>query len=89
MAVRERAPPRDETLNYLLFEFLGMDKKVLDKIFKGHQNINGIYEVLETDYGLQPITDIKHINYKQERFLVGVYLILTKKFLLMLNLKIL
>jgi hypothetical protein len=36
-----------------------MDKKVLDKIFKGHQNINGIYEVLETDYGLQPITDIK------------------------------
>ena len=59
MAVRERAPPRDETLNYLLFEYLGIDKKVLDKIFKGHQNINGIYEVLETDYGLQPITDIK------------------------------
>lgn len=59
MAVRERAPPREETLNYLLFEFLGMDKKVLDKILKGNQNINGIYEVLETDYGLQPITDIK------------------------------
>jgi len=59
MAVRERAPPRDETLNYLLFEYLGIDKKVLDKIFKGHQNINGIYEVLENEYGLQPITDIK------------------------------
>lgn len=59
MAVRERAPPREETLNYLLFEYLGMDKKVLDKIFKGNQTINGIYEVLETDYGLQPITDIK------------------------------
>ena len=59
MAVRERGPPREETLNYLLFEFLGIDKKVLDKIFKGHQSINGIYEVLEKDFGLQPITDIK------------------------------
>ena len=59
MAVREQGPPREETLNYLLFEFLGIDKKVLDKIFKGHQSINGIYEVLEKDFGLQPITDIK------------------------------
>ena len=59
MAVRERGPPKEETLTYLLFEFLGMDKKVLDKVFKGHQNINGIYDVLEKDYGLQPITDIK------------------------------
>ena len=67
MAVRERAPPREETLNYLLFEYLGMDKKVLDKIFKGHQNINGIYEVLETDYGLQPITDIKTYKLQTRR----------------------
>ena len=67
MAVRERAPPREETLNYLLFEYLGIDKKVLDKIFKGHQNINGIYEVLETDYGLQPITDIKTYKLQTRR----------------------
>lgn len=59
MAVRERAPPREETLNYLLFEFLGMDKKILDKVLMGQQNINGIYEVLEQGYKLQPITDIK------------------------------
>ncbi len=59
MAVREHGPPREETLNFLIFEYLGMDKKVLDKIFTEHENINGIYEVLETDYGLQPITDIK------------------------------
>jgi hypothetical protein len=67
VAVRERSPPREETLTYLLFEFLGMDKKVLDKVFKGHQNINGIYEVLEKDYGLQPITDIKTYKLQTRR----------------------
>ena len=46
---------------------MGMDKKVLDKVFKGHQNINGIYGVLEKDYGLQPITDIKTIKLQLRR----------------------
>ncbi len=89
MAVREKAPPREETSNYLLFEFLGIDKKVLDQTFKGNQTINGVYEVLEKDYGLQHIADKEIMTYKLERCSVGVYLILTKKFLNMLNLEIL
>jgi hypothetical protein len=44
---------------------------VLDKTFKGHQNINGIYEVLGTDYGLQPITDIKKCKLQTRKFWLG------------------
>lgn len=67
MAVRERAPPREETINYLLFEYLGLDKKVLDKVFKGHQTINGLYDVFQNDYGLQPITDIKTVKLQSRK----------------------
>ncbi len=48
MAVRERAQSREDSLNFLLFEFLGKAKKDLDKILKGHQSesiINGIYKL--------------------------------------------
>jgi len=60
VAIRERGDDRrDESIRYLLFEHLKMDKKVFDKVLKGRQTINGIYDVLEKDYGLQPITGIK------------------------------
>jgi hypothetical protein len=44
-----------------------VDKKVLDKVFKGHQNINGIYEVLGKNYGLHPITDIETCKLQTRR----------------------
>jgi hypothetical protein len=59
IAVRERGDPREETLRYIIYDYLSLDKYADTQILKGSQKINDIYKTLEDDYKLQPLTDIK------------------------------
>lgn len=59
IAVRERGDPREETLRYLIFDYLLLDKYADTQIFQGSHKINDIYKTLEDMYKLQPLTDIK------------------------------
>ena len=62
-AIRERGPPIDETIRYLFGkDYLDLSTFAKTKIVGGARSIEELYDILETQYLLQPITDIKTIR---------------------------
>ena len=63
-AIRERGPPQEETIRYLFGkEYLDLSTFARTKILGGAKTIDDLYDVLETQYLLKPITDIKTIRF--------------------------
>jgi len=62
-AIRERGPPEQETIRYLLGkDYLDLNGYARTQILEGAKSIEDLYDVLEKKYLLQPITDIKTIK---------------------------
>jgi hypothetical protein len=59
IAVREKGDSREESLKYLIYDYLSLDKYADTQILKGSHKINDIYKTLEDEYKLQPLTNIK------------------------------
>lgn len=60
-AIRERGEPKEETIRWLLFgkDYIELDNNAKTQILNGAKTIDDLYDVLETKYLLQPITDVK------------------------------